>query len=65
MHINQATTDDWYEQLMNAHDGLSEAQSRRFDAALVLLLTNRIADLPALRSYIDAARAAALTRENA
>ena len=50
---------------MNAHHGLSDAQSRRLDAALVLLLANRIADLSTLRGCIDAARAAALPQENA
>ena len=63
MHIHD-TTDDWYEELMNAHRGLSDAQSRRLDAALVLLLANRIADPSALRRCIDDARAAVLTQEN-
>ena len=55
--------DDWYEQLMNAHRGLTEAQSRRLDAALVLLLANRIGELSALLACLDAARTAALTPE--
>ena len=59
MHI----TDDWYEELMNARRGLSDAQSQRLDAALVLLLANRIADLPVLRDLVDAARVAVLTQE--
>ena len=56
--------DDWYEDLMNAHSGLSDAQSRRLDAALVLLLANQIADPPALRDCLQAARAAVLAQEN-
>jgi hypothetical protein len=59
MHI----TDDWYEDLMNAHRGLSDAQGQRLDAALVLMLANRVADLPALRECLQAARTAVLTEE--
>ena len=59
MHI----TDDWYEELMSARRGLSDAQSQRLDAALVLLLANRIADLSVLRDLVDAARVAVLTQE--
>jgi hypothetical protein len=58
------TPDDWYEELMNAHRGLCDARSRRLDAALVLLLANRIADPLALRECLDAARRAVLTPEN-
>jgi hypothetical protein len=65
MQTHEPTPDDWYEQLMNAHHGLSDAQSRRLDAALVLLLANWISDPPALSGYIEAARAAALTPEHA
>jgi hypothetical protein len=49
---------------MNTHRGLSEAQSQRLNAALVLLLANRIADLPPLRDSFHAARAAVLMQEN-
>ena len=43
-----ADADDWYEELMNAHRGLTEDQSVRLNCALVLLLANRIADLEQL-----------------
>jgi hypothetical protein len=49
---------------MNAHQGLTDLQSRRFDAALVLLLAHRVADPPALCACIEAARIAVLTRES-
>lgn len=55
--------DDWYEELMNAHKGLSEAQSRRFDAALVLLLANLVNDPHLLRRCLADARAAVQARE--
>ena len=56
--------DDWYEELMNAQLELSDAQGRRFTAALVLLLANHIAEPQALRGCLRAARAVA-TEENA
>ena len=48
---------------MNAHRGLSAAQSQRLDAALVLLLANEMADPPTLSACIKDARVAALTQE--
>ncbi len=36
--------DGWYEELMNAHRGLSDGQSIRLNCALVLLLADRVAD---------------------
>ena len=56
--------DSWYEELMNAHRGLTDAQHRRLDAALVLLLAHHVADPSVLRRCIDDARAALLTPEN-
>jgi hypothetical protein len=58
------TSDDWYEQLMNAHRGLSDAQSQRLNAALVLLLANELANPGALGVWLKDARVAALTPEN-
>ncbi|HEU5137523.1 MAG TPA: DUF2783 domain-containing protein [Steroidobacteraceae bacterium] len=60
MHID----DDWYEELVNAHQGLSDTQGQRLDAALVLLLANQVADLPALRACLHDARTAVLGLEN-
>ena len=67
MQINNRTSgagaDDWYEELMNAHRGLSGAQSDRLNAALVLLLSNQVADPRTLRGCISSARVAALLPE--
>jgi hypothetical protein len=52
--------DGWYEELMNAHRGLSDGQSIRLNCALVLLLADRIADLDELDRCLTEARAAAL-----
>ena len=63
MQINHRSPDDWYEELMNAHRGLSGAQSERLDAALVLLLADQVRDPMKLRACLDSARFAALTQE--
>lgn len=41
--------DDFYEALIETHRDLSEAQSARVNARLVLLLSNHIGDLNVLR----------------
>lgn len=43
--------------LVTAHEGLSPAASRRFDAALVLLLANHIGDDGVVLAAIEVARA--------
>ena len=49
--------DDFYEALMRAHQGLSDAQSERLNARLVLLLSNHIGDIAVLRQALDIAAA--------
>ena len=49
--------DDFYEQLIDTHRGLSDAQSRLLNARLVLLLANHVGDLRVLREALAAARA--------
>jgi len=53
---NFAAPDDFYEALIEAHQGLSTEQSHAFNARLVLLLANHIGSLPVLREALDAAR---------
>ena len=50
--------DDFYERLINAHDGLSDEESMQLNARLVLLLANHVGDRGILDQAIDAARAA-------
>jgi hypothetical protein len=52
--------DAFYEQLLHAHRGLSDAQSELLHARLVLLLANHIGDLRVLGEAIELARAGAL-----
>ena len=48
--------DDFYEALIAAHEGLSEAQSQELNAKLVLFLSNHIGDLRVLREAFRLAR---------
>ena len=52
-----APGDDFYEQLIATHAGLSDEHSRLVNARLVLLLANHIGDLEVLRQALAAARA--------
>lgn len=48
--------DDFYEALLEAHAGLSLAQSHDLNARLVLLLANQVGDLELLKATLAAAR---------
>jgi hypothetical protein len=54
---NLASPDDFYEALIDAHRGLSDAQSEMLNARLILLLANHVGDMATLREALDAARA--------
>ncbi len=51
-----AQPDEIYAELVELHRGLDEAQSRRVNARLILLLANHIGDDEVLREAIRAAR---------
>ena len=51
-----AAGDDVYAALIEAHDGLSEADSRKLDARLILLLANHIGDPAVIRDALARAR---------
>jgi hypothetical protein len=53
---NFADPDAAYRLIVEAHRGLSEAQSADLDAALVLVLANHIGDLGVLREAIALGR---------
>ncbi len=53
---NLSAPDDFYEALINAHQGLSLEESQAFNARLVLLLANHIGALPVLQEALLAAR---------
>ena len=56
---NLDAPDDFYEALIEAHRGLTAAQSHALNARLVLLLANHVGSLDVLREALDAARGAA------
>jgi hypothetical protein len=54
--VNLAAPDDFYQELIDAHRDLSEAQSALLNARLILLLANHVGDLAVLREALAAAR---------
>lgn len=54
--LNVARPDDVYEQLIELHAGLTEAESQRVNARLILLLINHIGDERVVREAMAAAR---------
>ena len=48
--------DEFYDDLIKAHEGLSDDQSRQLNSRLILLMSNQIADNKKLRSLITLAR---------
>ena len=55
--LNLQDADGFYEQLLDAHQGLSEQQSALLNARLVLLLANQVGDARVLKECVEAARA--------
>ena len=53
---NLAAPDDFYECLIDMHRDLTEAQSARVNAKLILLLANHIGDAGVLGEAMSAAR---------
>ena len=53
---NFESPDDFYEVLVNAHDGLSDDESRRLNAKIILLLANTIGSKDLLEEIILTAR---------
>lgn len=53
-----AAGDHFYEDLINAHRGLSDDESLALNARLILLLSNHIGDLAVLREALALARPA-------
>lgn len=54
--LNLQDADAFYEQLLDAHAGLSEEQSRLLNARLILLLANQVGDNQVLADCIRAAQ---------
>jgi hypothetical protein len=54
--LNLQDADGFYEQLLDAHQGLSEQQSALLNARLILLLANQVGDAKLLKDCVEAAR---------
>ena len=48
--------DDFYADLLDAHEGLSKEESDGFNARLILVLANHIGDRDVLRGAFEAAK---------
>ena len=53
---NLEAPDDFYEELIELHRGLSDEQSALVNAKLILLLANHVGDIAVLREAMAAAR---------
>ncbi|QKV20303.1 DUF2783 domain-containing protein [Oricola thermophila] len=53
---NIAAPDDFYADLLAAHEGLDKEESDAFNARLILILANHIGDRETLREALEAAR---------
>jgi hypothetical protein len=56
-HVNIAGPDDFYADLMAAHEGLSKAESDAYNARLILLLANHIGERGILSEALEVAKA--------
>jgi len=54
--LNLQDADTFYEQLLNAHEGLSAEQSEQLNMRLILLLANQVGDAAILRDCIESAK---------
>lgn len=55
---NLENGDDFYAELIAAHEGLGQAESDALNARLILILANHVGDAAVLREAIAAARIA-------
>jgi hypothetical protein len=54
--LNLQDADGFYEQLLDAHEGLATEQSALLNARLILLLANQVGDARVLKECVEAAR---------
>lgn len=53
---NITDPDGFYDDLLKAHDGLTETESKAFNARLILILANHIGDRTVLNEAFEAAK---------
>ena len=54
--LNLQDADGFYEQLLDAHVGLTPDESQLLNARLILLLANQVGDAKVLKECVEAAR---------
>ena len=54
--LNLQDADTFYDQLLNAHEGLNAEQSEHLNFRLILLLANQVGDATVLRDCIESAK---------
>ena len=54
--LNLQDADGFYEQLLDAHQGLDAVRSELLNARLILLLANQVGDAKVLQACVQAAR---------
>ena len=54
--LNFQDADTFYDQLLNAHEGLSAEQSEQLNMRLILLLANQVGNAAVLRDCIESAK---------
>jgi hypothetical protein len=57
--LNFQDADAFYEQLLDAHEGLDAQQSAMINARLILILANQVGDAKVLKECVEAAKAPA------
>ena len=62
--LNLQDADGFYEQLLDAHQGLTPEQSELLNARLILLLANQVGDARVLKECVEAANRVATFLEN-
>ena len=56
LNPNIADLDGFYDELLHAHEGLSDAESEALNARLILVLANHIGDPDVLRAALAASK---------
>ena len=54
--VNLTRHDDLYQMIIDMHEGLTDAECRRADARLILLLANQVGDAAVVAEAIAVAR---------
>ncbi|GFE50889.1 hypothetical protein So717_26420 [Roseobacter cerasinus] len=56
LHPNITDPDGFYQELLDAHEGKTKADSDALNARLILILANHIGDRAVLRDALEAAK---------